>query len=137
MLEVIPLARADLTIGKVVPIGDTPRGVRTVAEVSAGRFEGDRLSAKMIGAAAADWALARRDGVVEVDVRMTLETDDGALVYLAYDGNLDPQRGDQPVLAKMRFETSDERYGWLNRVVAVAKGAVSEGVVHYEIFELR
>jgi hypothetical protein len=121
----------------MVPIGATPRGQRTIAEVKAARFEGERLSARLVGSAAADWALARPDGVVEIDVRMTLETDDGALLYLSYDGNLDPERGDQPVLSMMRFETSDERYAWLNRIRAVGKGAFTGGTVRYEIFELR
>lgn len=137
MLEVIPLARADVTVGNVVPIGATPRGQRTIGEVKAARFEGERLSARLVGSAAADWALARPDGIVEVDVRMTLETDDGALIYPSYDGNLDPERGDQPILSMMRFETSDERYAWLNRIRAVGKGAFTGSAVRYEIFELR
>lgn len=137
MLDVIPLARAELTLGTVLEIGDTPRGRRTVAEVSSARFEGDRFSARLAGVAAADWALRRPDGVIEVDVRLSLETDDGALVYLSYDGNLDPERGDAPILSMMRFETSDQRYGWLNRVRAVGKGEATSDTVRYEIFELR
>jgi hypothetical protein len=137
MLEVIPLARAELTVGHVVAVGATPRGLRTIGEVTAARFEGQRFNAHLAGSAAADWSLARPDGVVEVDVRMALQTDDGALVYLAYEGNLDPERGAQPVLSMMRFETSDERYLWLNRIRAVGKGEFAAGAVRYEIFELR
>lgn len=137
MIEVIPLAQAEVKVGNVLPIGGTPRGQRTIGEVTAARFEGERFSARLRGAAAADWALIRPDGVVELDVRMTLETDDGALVYLQYGGDIDPKRGDHPILAMMRFETSDERYAWLNRVRAIGKGQVTAGTVHYEIFELR
>ncbi|MEJ2205781.1 MAG: DUF3237 domain-containing protein [Gemmatimonadota bacterium] len=137
MLEVIPLATAEFTVGGMVAIGATPRGNRLIGEVSAARVEGERLSARLAGHAAADWALARPDGVVEVDVRLALETDDGAFVYLTYDGNLDPERGDWPVLSMMKFETGDERYAWLNRIRAVGKGQFGDGVVRYEIFELR
>jgi antibiotic biosynthesis monooxygenase (ABM) superfamily enzyme len=31
---------------------------------------------------------------------------------------------------------SDERYQWLNKIQAVAKGVISNGVLHYEIYEL-
>ena len=137
MLELIPLARADVTVGGTVPIGTTPRGQRMIGEIKAARFEGERLRARLVGSASADWALARPDGVVEVDVRMTLKTDDGALVYMSYDGNLDPERGEQPILSMMRFETGDERYAWLNRIRAVGKGSFSGDAVRYEIFELR
>lgn len=34
------------------------------------------------------------------------------------------------------FETGDERYAWLNRVVAVGKGRTEDGGVRYEIFEV-
>jgi hypothetical protein len=137
MLEVVPLARAELTLGDVLPVGATPRGGRTVAEIKEARFEGERLKAHLAGSAAADWSLARPDGVVEVDVRMMLETDDGALVCLQYEGNVDPQRGPQPAISMIRFETSDERYLWLNRIRAVGKGEFAAGSVRYEIFELR
>lgn len=137
MLEVIPLANAEMKIGNLLSIGQTPRGQRIIGELSGARFQGERFSARQTGTAAADWALIRSDGVVEVDVRLTLETDDGALVYLAYDGNLDPARGAAPILSFMRFETSDERYAWLNRVRAVGKGVHTGDAIHYEIFEIR
>jgi hypothetical protein len=44
----------------------------------AARFEGDRLRGKVLPGGA-DWTLKRPDGVVELDLRITLQTDDGAL----------------------------------------------------------
>ncbi|MAG34114.1 MAG: hypothetical protein CL908_24810 [Deltaproteobacteria bacterium] len=138
MIELIPLATAELKTRKPIALGDTPRGQRIIGEVIEARFEGERFSARQVGAAAADWALQRPDGIIEIDARITLETDDGALVYLEYDGNSDPaERGQQSILSMMRFETSDERYAWLNRVRAVAKGEFTGEAVCYEIFELR
>jgi hypothetical protein len=36
-----------------------------------------------------------------------------------------------------RFETGDERYTWMNKIQAVAKGVISGGVLRYELYELR
>ena len=135
-IEAIPLATAELRVGGVHNVGATPRGLRIIAEVSEARFQGERFNAKQVGAAA-DWSVTRPDGVTEVDVRITLQTDDGALVLLRYQGTLDARRGDYPILSFMRFETGEERYAWLNRVQAVGKGRVTGGVVRYEVFELR
>jgi hypothetical protein len=137
MIEAVPLARAELKISRVHNVGATPRGVRTIAEVSEARFQGERFNAKQVGAAAADWSVTRPDGVTEVDVRISLQTEDGALVFLRYDGYFDAERGAFPIVSIMRFETSDERYAWLNRVQAVGKGRFTDGAVRYEIFELR
>ena len=45
--------------------------------------------------------------------------------------------GGAPVYACVQFETGHERYGWLNRVQAVAKGALEGNIVTYEVYELR
>ena len=137
MLEIFPLGRAELTTGDIVSIGQTVRGHRTIATVTAARFEGDRFAARLVGPGAADWALIRSDGVIEVSVRLTLEADDGALVAVTYEGDMDGQRGPWPILTRMRFETADDRYGWLNRAWVVARGTVAAGTVRYELFELR
>jgi hypothetical protein len=136
-LEVVPLGRAELTTGEILSVGQTVGGHRTIATVTAARFEGERFAARLIGPGAADWALIRSDGIIEVSVRLTLETDDGALVAVTYEGDIDGQRGAWPVLSRMRFETADERYAWLNRAWVVARGTFAAGAVRYELFELR
>lgn len=70
MIEFVPLAKAELKVGGMHNVGATPRGVRMIAEVSEARFRGERFSAKLAGAAGADWAITRPDGVTEVDVRI-------------------------------------------------------------------
>jgi hypothetical protein len=72
-------------------------------------------------------------------VRGTLETDDGALVYSFYQGRLDlsqPLR-EAHIYAAPLYETGDERYAWLNKVQAVAKGTTDGQTLNYEIYELR
>jgi len=72
---------------------------------------------------------------------MTLRTDDGATIFVQYQGRVDLSQGFQfPLTACVapRFETGDERNAWLNRVQAVGKGTVNEDLsVDYEWYEVR
>jgi hypothetical protein len=116
-------------------IGATPHGTRVIAPVPGGQFEGPRLRGKVLPGSS-DWTLLRADGVLELDLRLTLQTDDGALIYLASFGL---RHGPPDVLAALargeavpptayyfrtapRFETGAAKYEWLNRVVAIAAG---------------
>ena len=65
--------------------GDGPFGTRGLAVVTGGSFEGPRLKGKM-WAGGGDWWLRGPDGVQRLDVRVTFETDDGALIYVQYYG---------------------------------------------------
>ena len=70
---------------KAAQIGRTPEGERTIAPVRDGTFEGERLSGKILPGGA-DWVRFRADGAMMIDVRLTLQTDDGAIIYLTYQG---------------------------------------------------
>jgi len=73
-------------------------------------------------------------------VRATVETTDGALVYVQYRGRTDAARrvGTGPAYTTPMFETGDERYQWLNRIQAVGKSRLSDlNVAHYDWYELR
>lgn len=136
-VELIPLGTADIGISPIM-IPGTPSGTRVIVEIASVDFRGERLRAKLKGAAAADWAVVSPAGVGLMDVRLTLETDDGALIYVTYNGRVDVSHGLEGATAYTapRFETGDERYAWLNRIQAVAKGVISEGVLRYELYEL-
>jgi hypothetical protein len=45
--------------------------------------------------------------------------------------------GSGPVYATPRFETDNDRYRWLNRIQAVAKGILDGRTLTYSVFELR
>jgi hypothetical protein len=100
----------------------------------------------MVGAAAADWAMTGDDDLLAIDVRMTLETDDGALVFARCDGLLHgraPPSGHRPdgpmagpVRSAMRFETADPRYAWMAGTVFIGVGTWDGSHVHYEVFEI-
>lgn len=54
------------------------------------------------------------DGTGTVDVRVLVETADGALVFVQYQGRVDLSAGmGAPIYIAPRFETSDPRYAWL------------------------
>jgi hypothetical protein len=89
--------------------------------------------------------LLRSDGVLELDLRITLETDDHALIYMTFQGL---RHGPPDVIAALsgggvvdparyyfrtvpRFETSAEAYAFLNRIVTVGVGETRpDGAVH-------
>ena len=109
-----------------------------VAEVDTARVTGARISATLKGRAAADWVTV--NGTIGVvDVRITLETDDGAIVYVAYGGRIDltDGLGASPIYVAPTFETGDERYAWLNVVQAVGKGDLQGSHLTYEMYEVR
>src|SRR2546429_348914 len=62
-------------------IGPVPHGTRLTAPITDGHFEGPRLRGKVLPGGG-DWTLLRGDGVLELDLRLTLETDDGALIHM-------------------------------------------------------
>jgi len=138
-IELVPLGTLRVNLAEPIVVGQTPKGTRVIVELTDARFEGERLRARLKGAAAADWALIGPDGTCALDIRYTLETDDGAVIFLSYSGRLDLSGGPgtAPVYSTPQFETGDERYAWLNKVQAVAKGVFDpENVLTLEVYEL-
>src|SRR5204863_3182729 len=62
-------------------IGAVPHGSRVTAPIAGGHFEGPRLRGKVLPGGG-DWTLLRGDGVLELDLRITLQVDDGALIHM-------------------------------------------------------
>lgn len=138
--EFVPLARGVWHLAEYLTIPETPAGTRVIVEITQGRLEGDRFRASVKGAASADWLTIGPGGIGTVDFRGTLETDDGAPVYLYGPGRCDLSAGmgrQSPLYGGALFETGDERYRWLNGIAAAWKGVVVDGVLYDEYFELR
>lgn len=138
-----------LNAGTTQQIGETPLGKRIIVPITGGTFEGDRLRGT-IEPGGADWMTLRPDGVTMLDVRVVLRTDDDALVMLTYQGL---RHGPPEVMVRLAagdpvdpaeyylrttlcFETSAERYLWLNKIVAVATGRRPPTGPIYEVFEV-
>ena len=130
-------------------IGAVPHGTRVTAPIAGGHFEGPRLRGKVLPGGG-DWTLLRGDGVLELDLRVTLETDDGALIYMASFGL---RHGPPEVIAALargeavdpgayyfrtapRFETAHQKYAFLNRLLAVSTGDRRAGGPIYTIDEI-
>jgi hypothetical protein len=109
-------------------IGLTPHGTLSIFPVTGGSFEGERLRGKVL-AGGGDWVTARADGTLELDLRVTLETDDGALIHTTFTGvRHDASRYFRTL---PRFETAVPKYAFLNRLLAVGIGEIRpEGPVH-------
>ena len=145
-----PLFRAEITLAPPQELGDTPQGRRRIIAITGGRFVGARLSGRVLPGGA-DWQVIRADGVADLDARYTLETNDGALIYVHNRGyrhappevmkKLIAGEDVNPALYYMRttpfFETGDPRYAWLNRIICVGTGARRPAAVELEIFEVK
>jgi hypothetical protein len=118
--------------------GVGPYGTRFIFSATGGTFEGDRLKGT-IAPGTVDWLLLGPDNVARLDVRATFHTHDGAVLYLQYFGlfNVTPAIGeilggggqstafeDQYFRTNPRFETSDERYAWMNQTLFVGEGRI-------------
>ena len=66
-------------------VGVGPLGHRQYYEVTKDVLEGPRLRGKQLGAGG-DWMLIGSDGFMRMNVRVQIETEDGAIVCAAYSG---------------------------------------------------
>lgn len=120
-------------VGAPQDLGMTPHGRRRIIPVLGGRFEGPAVRGRILPGGA-DWQILRSDGTAELDARYTLETDDGALIYVS---NRGIRTGSPEVLARLnagetvdaasyyfrtvaQFETGAAAYQWLTQAVFVA-----------------
>ena len=139
-----------LDVGAMDDMGVTPYGHRRIATVAGGTFEGDELKGTVQPTPAGDWITVRSDGVWELDVRLTLKTHDGHLIYMSYRGL---RHGPQWVLDRLakgekvdpseyyfrtapRFETASEKYLFLNRIISVGVGRREASGPIYEVFQI-
>lgn len=119
-LELVPLCSALIEVREAVLVENTPTGTLMVGEIGNARFEGERFTASLRGQAAADWLDVAPDGTAQVDVRMTLETSEGGIVFVEYTGRTNLETG--LAYTCPRFRTGATGLEWLNRIQAVAKG---------------
>jgi len=120
-----------LETGPIQKLGVGAHGARVTYPITGGRFEGDRLRGRVLPGGD-DWTVTRADGVIELDLRVTLETDDGALIHMTFDGLRDDgAAGGVYFRTAPRFQTASPQYAFLNRLLAVGRGEItSEGPVH-------
>jgi hypothetical protein len=132
-------------------VGAVPHGyTRRVMCVSGGRFEGERLSGRVLPGGA-DVVLERPDGGLHLDVRLVLETGAGELIYMTYNGrrngptpeimrkivNREPlPRGADYFRVVVQFETAAPALLWLNDKVAIGTGTREPDGPLYDVWEV-
>src|SRR6476620_11150037 len=117
-----------LATSAVEAIGLTPEGTLTIFPITGGSFEGERLRGKVL-AGGGDWVTTRTNGMMTLDLRIALETDDGNLIHMTFTGIRDDASSYFRTVP--RFETAAPRYAFLNRLLAVGTADIRpEGPVH-------
>ena len=140
-------------IAALESVGFCPEGLRTNAYSTGGVVVGPKVrgTVRPVGG---NWPVLRHDGVALIDYRLTLETDDGALIYLTCVGVSDfgedayqkVARGEAGQLARYRdhragvqCHTAHPDYIWLNRVHCLGIGQFDSQAmtVCYDIYAVR
>jgi len=132
----------------IIVLGATPYGARRVAQVKAGTCEGPMLKGTVLMGGGS--SILRRDDVLEIDKRLTLETDDKQHINMSWKGL---RHGPREVIDRLNrgenvdpdsyyfrttpyFETSSEKYAWLNRICSIATGARAANARTLQVFRV-
>jgi len=144
-----PLFVMRLDVRPLILVGGPAGAYRRIGVVPGGAFEGELLSGTVMDGGS-DWQTVRSDGTTMLDVRLSLKTDDDALICMTYRGL---RSGPPDVIARLEkgepvdpasyyfrtnpvFETAATRYDWLNRILALGIGhRRPEGPI-YSVFEV-
>ena len=143
------LATLTIDVAESYVLGETPAGWRRIANFAGGSFVGPRISSRILPGSA-DAVLRRQDNAIQPDVRLILRTDHDSHIWVTYRGIrhgpqsiMDQIARDEPVdpgtyyqRAALFFETGDERYDWLNRIIGIGTGRRVPGQMIYDVYEL-
>ena len=138
----------DVTSG-MKELGKTGKGIRRVVSIDGGSFEGPNIKGIVV-AGGYDWQLVRSDGVVEIDARYMLQTDDGDLITVV---NRGLRHGPQEVMQRLAkgeevdpseyyfrsvpvFETANPKYAWLMGSVFMASGIRKPAQVFIDVWRV-
>jgi len=134
-------------------VGPVPTGTRLIFPAKSGIIKGEKVKGKLLPGGG-DWGLVVGPTIFKLDVRATMETDDGALIYVTYGGYIhtDAEKFVKILEGKWNelnpsdyyfrtnpvFETSSPKYAWLNHTVAIGVGRLlATGGVAYRVFAIQ
>ena len=140
--------RLEVTIGQPLDLGEGPHGHRRIVPQTGGTFTGPELRGTLLPGASADWQTILPDGTALGDIRYTLETDDGELLYVQSRGL---RHGSAEVLARLgrgedvdpseytfrtatQIETAATDLAWMNRGIFIGVAGRQPGGVTYETY---
>jgi hypothetical protein len=140
--------RLEATVGEALELGEIAEGRRRIVPLTGGTFTGPELNGKLLPDSSADCQLLLPDGTALGDIRYTLQTNDGALLYVQSRG---VRHGSPEVLARLargedvdaseytfrtstQIETAAPALDWLNKGVFIGVGGREPGAVIYETY---
>jgi len=149
MISQEPIFTITCELANILDLGPAPFGHRRIINILGGPVTGAKLNGKVLPGGA-DWQIMAADGALDVHARYTIETDTGALVQVESRGM---RNGPPDVMARLgrgeavdpaeyyfrtalRFEAAHPSVLWLNRILAIAKGAREKNAVRLEVYEV-
>ena len=140
--------RLEATLGDPLDLGDLAQGRRRIVPLTGGTFAGPELSGTLLPGASADWQTVLPDGTTLGDIRYTLQTVGGDLLYVQSRGvrHGSPEvlarlgRGEEVDASKYTFRTSTQietaaaDLDWLNKGVFISVAGRQAGRVIYETY---
>ena len=140
--------RLEATLAQPLDLGETAQGHRRIVPLTGGTFTGPELNGKLLPGASADWQIVLPDGTALGDIRYTLETDGGDLLYVQSRG---VRHGSAEVLSRLgrgedvdaseytfrtstQIETAAPHLDWLNKGVFISVAGRQATVVIYETY---
>ena len=124
--------------GAPLDFGDTLAGHRRVVPLVGGTFTGPELNGNLLQGGSASWQIVLPDGTARVEIRYTLRTDCGALLYVRSSGvgqgNRDVDPDERVFRAATRIETAAPYLDWLNKGVFVTVAGPTAVSMLYETY---
>jgi hypothetical protein len=140
--------RLEASIGDPQDVGQISAGHRRIVPLTGGTFNGPELRGTLIPGASADWQTILPDGTALGDVRYTLETESGDVLYVQSQGvrhgspgilerlgrGEDVDAGEYTFRTAVKIETGADSLEWLNKGIFVSVGGRQSGGVIYEVY---
>ena len=140
--------RLEAALGQPLDFGEIASGHRRIVPLTGGTFSGPRLTGALLAGANADWQIVLPDGTALGEIRYTLRTDGGELIYVRSWG---VRHGPAEVLARLgrgedvdaseytfrastRIETAAPELDWLNKGIFISVAGRQPAGVVYETY---
>ena len=149
MIELRHVADLIVLVGNAVEIGETVAGVRRVIPILGGVVSGPRIQGRVLPGGA-DFQILRKDGVIELDARYIVESEDGSRIFVQNSGlrHGPAEAMDRMALGEQvdpaliyfrttpRFETGDDTYRWLTRHVFAGSAVRHPDRVELSVYQI-